>query len=403
MSIYLPSGLTAAEVLRNEGINVIEGRPDAASWSGLRVGIVNLMPTKEATELALARLVAQAQPDAEIVLIAPGSYEPRHVTREYLARFYRRWPEVRTETFDALIVTGAPVETLPFEEVSYWSEMREIFEWARAHVTTSLYICWAAQAALHFFRGLEKRALPQKAFGVFKQDVLAPHSPLMRGLGGSFPAPVSRHSEIAANALAAPGLEVIAQSQETGACIVADRENRAVCIFDHLEYGDRTLDLEFERDVATGKPIYPPRNACGGRAWQAEAALFYRNWLDLAAKQRAERDAGLAWLFSASAMPSNGRGARLVLQAEYRPHILAEAVACLSSHGFEPALARVHHRNDVLTSVVVDLVQGSADLVERAANSLLAVRGATRVVYRLPGGSGGVLRPRTLEPLACAA
>ncbi|KAA2237561.1 homoserine O-succinyltransferase [Salinarimonas soli] len=289
--ITLPSGLPAARILDAEGLTRT-GRP--GSGRALRIALVNLMPRKEATELALARLLAGGGCDVELTLVVPGSYAPRTANPAHLARFYRRWPQVRDEAFDGLVVTGAPVETLPFTDVVYWREMREIVTWARANAGSTLYICWAAQAALNINRGIPKTLLPAKAFGVFEQHVLAPASPLTMGLGPRFPAPVSRHAGVCETALAACGLAPLARSAEGGACLVDDPDNRAVLMFDHLEYDADTLALEYERDLAAGKPAHPPLMARPGWSWRPYAALFFRNWLDRVEACRALRPAAAA-------------------------------------------------------------------------------------------------------------
>src|SRR5689334_12883013 len=180
MAIKLPVGLPVADRLRGEGASVADNDDQSPPRPALRIALVNLMPRKEATELAFARLLAQCGSSVELTLVLPQGYQPRHVSADHIEQFYRRWPDVREMSFDGLIITGAPVETLPFEDVSYWPEIRQIFEWARTNVASSLYVCWAAQAALYALRGIDKYLLPEKAFGVFEQAVAAPASPLTR-------------------------------------------------------------------------------------------------------------------------------------------------------------------------------------------------------------------------------
>jgi len=395
MTIMLPDRLPAAEILRQEGFDTRETSRIEPTLDRLRIGLVNLMPRKEATELAFARLLAQSGHRIELTLILPAAYQPRNTSYEHIDRHYRRWPEIRDERFDAMIFTGAPVETLPYEDVAYWSEFRDMAEWAREHVGASLYICWAAQAALHVFRGIEKTLLPEKAFGVFEQNIVG-RSPLMRGLGRSFPVPVSRHSTIERKRLAVSGLQVLAESGSTGASIVEDRDNRAVCIFDHLEYAADTLSLEYERDRLRGLPIRPPRNIEAGLTWDAHAALFYRNWLDGIAAQHEGTEAeerSLAWLFGTG----NRRPCRrptLVLQSANRPHLLSEVLNRLAPLGLTPLSARIRPSERQLTNVVVESLDLAPELMESVAASLLVLSGAQRVMMRLPDGSGGIFRSR---------
>jgi homoserine O-succinyltransferase len=398
MAIKLPNGLAAADRLRSEGETVL---PEGAAVPGrvLRIGLLNLMPSKEATELAFTRLLAQGPWTVDLTLIVPSSYRPKNVPAEHIERFYRRWPEVRDARFDGLIVTGAPVEILAFEDVAYWSELREIMAWAKANVRTTLYVCWAAQAALHAFRGIPKHLLPQKAFGVFEQQVTVPASPLLKGLGSAFPVPVSRHTAVAEEALAEAGLRPLARSAATGACIVDDAENRAVCIFDHLEYEADTLQLEFERDIRMGKAIAPPHGTTGEWRWRPHAALFFRNWLDRAGDRDEDLDPGLAWLFS----PERRARTQVVVQAEGRAHLLAEVLSRLAQADIDPAFARVLPWGASLTVIGIELDASQHGRVEEAGSLLAELSGVRRVLCRLPNGSGAVFRPNSARELLANA
>jgi homoserine O-succinyltransferase len=298
MSIILPEGLPAVERLRAEGIEVLtagDARPRTTRPS--RVALVNLMPTKAETEIQIARLLGGAGPSVELTLVLPEGYQPKTAPAAHIRSFYRRFGEVRHRRFDALIVTGAPVEHLPFEDVDYWGGLREIFDWTQANVGRGYYICWAAQAALKHFHGIDKRPLAQKRFGLFRHRVRQPRASLFRGIGQDVPIPVSRHTEVARHALAGgKGLVVLADSPEAGPGLVADPGRRALYMFNHWEYDDDTLVSEYERDRASGREIAPPagyttdgkgRLGLPANPWREPARQFFRNWLSLAGARAA--------------------------------------------------------------------------------------------------------------------
>lgn len=291
MAIILPSNLPAGETLRREGISVLD-RADPARRT-LQVALVNLMPDRPATETQFARLLGGGPAiDVALTLAIPDSHDPKTTGAAHIGAFYRRWSEIADRRFDALIVTGAPVEHLPFEAVHYWSELTRIFGWAAATTRGSYYVCWAAQAALYHFHGVPKHALPRKAFGVFEQRIIAFDAPVLRGLGQSFPTPVSRHTEVRRADLPADrGLVPLAASLRAGLSLVEDRRNHALCMFNHLEYDADTLRREYERDRGAGAsialpvdyfpdddPAAQPRNR-----WRQAAEILFANWLvDLA-------------------------------------------------------------------------------------------------------------------------
>jgi homoserine O-succinyltransferase len=288
MSIALPTGLPARRMLRAEGIEVLD-RDQLRAWGRrpLRLCLVNLMPNKALTEMQIARLLGGTSIPVELTLCLPDGYRSKSTPADHMA-LYRPWTKIRHEPFDALIVTGAPIEALPFEDVAYWSGLCAIFDWARVRAIGSLYICWAAQAALYRFRGVPKHPLSQKMFGVFRQRVTAGGSGLLRGFGGEFPAPASRHTEVrAADLPIAAGLTVLAASAEAGLCLVEDRGNRAVYMFNHLEYDAETLRNEFLRDQQAGKPVGIPRGYFPGddprrepaNVWRPYGHLLFANWL----------------------------------------------------------------------------------------------------------------------------
>lgn len=397
MSIILPPGLPASEILRSEGYAVAErGR----GGCHLRIGLLNLMPDKKRTEIQFARLLADSAVSVELLPVRLDSYRPKSVAPEHLARFYTRASDVIRGRLDGLIVTGAPVEHLPFEEVDYWRELAAIMDWARAGSGTTLYVCWSAQAALHHFRQVPKRALARKAFGVFTQQALAPASELMRGLREGFPTPVSQHTEVVAEeVMAEPELETLASSPDSGLCLIDDRANRAVYMFDHLEYDADTLRAEYLRDSVAGKAIAVPRNyfptddpaAEPRNTWHPFAALFFRNWLDRAAA-RAGVD-GPASSIDRLLAPAEPRTASLSLFARMRPDLLADVVRRLDAIGAVPDSLRIVRRLGDIAVVEIGTRAAQEPNAERIAQGLLKVTGARTAVYRRPDGSGGLFRP----------
>jgi homoserine O-succinyltransferase len=288
MPIALPAGLPAQRSLLEEGIEVLSGDELHRCGDPLRICLVNLMPNKMVTETQIARLLGAAAIPVALTLCVPDSYRSKTTPAAHMAAFYQPWSRIRDDPFDGLIVTGAPVETLPFEEVAYWSDLRAIFDWARSRRIHGFHICWAAQAALYHAYDVPKHRLPAKMFGVFGHRRASADSRLLGGFGAEFPVPVSRHTEVrAADLPAAAGLSVLAVSVEAGLCLVEDRGNRAVYMFNHLEYDAETLGEEFRRDRLAGKPIDVPRNYFPEddperppvNRWRPYARLLFANWL----------------------------------------------------------------------------------------------------------------------------
>ena len=289
MSIALPIGLPARTTLAAEGIEILAGDElDRRGRRPLRICLVNLMPNKIATETQICRLLGATSLPVAVTLCVPDSYRSKTAPESHVATFYRPWSRIRDEPFDGVVVTGAPIETLPFEEVTYWRELCALFDWAKARVASGLYICWAGQAALYHFHGVPKHPLPGKIFGVYRQRVAGADSRLLRGFGEEFPVPVSRHTEVrAADLPRQAGLTLLAGSSEAGLCLIEDRANRAVCMFNHLEYDAGTLGDEFRRDQQAGKPIDIPRNYFPGdnaerapvNVWRHYGHLLWSNWL----------------------------------------------------------------------------------------------------------------------------
>jgi len=288
LSIALPIGLPARSILAAEGVEVLS--PDELHRRGgrpLRICLVNLMPSKIVTETQICRLLGATPLPVALTLCLPDSYRSKTTPASHLASFYRPWSQLRDERFDGLVVTGAPIETLPFEDVTYWPDLLAILDWAKSRITSSLYICWAAQAALHHFHAVPKHELPAKISGVFRQRVANADARLLRGFGAEFPVPVSRYTEVRAGDLPA-GLTVLADSPDTGLCLIEDRENRAVYMFNHLEYDAETLREEFLRDRLAGRPVGIPSNYFPDddparpamNVWRLPAYLLFGNWLD---------------------------------------------------------------------------------------------------------------------------
>lgn len=265
----------------------------------LRIVVLNLMPIKITTETDLIRLLSNTPLQLELALMKIKSHTSKNTPVEHMRAFYRDFEVLRHEKFDGMIITGAPVEHLDFEEVNYWQEMTEIFDWARTHVTSTLYICWAAQAGLYYHYGVPKHSLPQKMFGIFPQTTLMPQLPIFRGFDDVFQMPHSRHTEIirediqtvneaAASVSGAAPLTIIAESPESGVSMVMAREGREFFITGHLEYSPLTLDTEYRRDLAKGLPIQPPQHYYQNDdpslrpmvTWRAHANLLFTNWLN---------------------------------------------------------------------------------------------------------------------------
>ena len=294
MPIKIPNDLPAFEKLRQEGVRLIgENEALRQDVRPMQVALLNLMPEKPKTETQLARLLGATPLQVELTLLTTSSYRPNTVPLSHLQSFYRTWDDVRDRKFDGLIITGAPVEMLPFDEVKYWPELTRILDWSRTHVHSSFHICWGAQAALHHFHGVPKHALPTKRFGVYTHHVMERHdsrrAALMRGFDDYFLVPVSRHTEVrAADLPASAGLEVLAASNAAGLCLLHQPEFRTIYMFNHLEYDTYTLHDEFCRDRATRADIslpvnyYPdddPSRAPLNR-WRSHAHLLYGNWIN---------------------------------------------------------------------------------------------------------------------------
>lgn len=286
MPLILPERLPAIELLRRENIDVEDGkRGDACP---LRIAILNLMPLKVVTETDLLRLLSASPLTLDIQLMKIASHVSKNTPQEHMQAFYRDFREMCTERFDGLIITGAPLEHLEYEQVTYWNELTQIFDWARASVRSTLYICWAAQAGLYHHFGVPKYPLPEKMFGVFPQRVADPSLPLFRGFDDVFFMPHSRHTELRReDILARPELTLVAESPESGVSIVMARQGREIYVTGHSEYSPLTLDTEYRRDLKKGLPIKPPCHYYQDDdpslpplvTWRAHGNLLFSNWL----------------------------------------------------------------------------------------------------------------------------
>ena len=290
MPIKIPNNLPAAEILLKENIFVMtETRAMTQDIRPLRMLLLNLMPKKIETETQLTRLLGNTPLQIELTLLRMEAHKSLNTSQEHLLSFYRTFSEVKDTFFDGMIITGAPVEHLPFEEVDYWPELCEIMEWSRSHVHSTMHICWGAQAALYYHYGIQKQPLERKLFGVFPHRSEYRESMLLRGFDDTFMVPHSRHTTVRREDIeAVPSLQILASSEEAGVCIVRNRQGRQFFMMGHSEYDARTLENEYLRDVKAGKPIDVPKNYYPGDdparepivSWRGHANLLYSNWLN---------------------------------------------------------------------------------------------------------------------------
>ena len=290
MPLTLPDLLPAIELLKQENIFVMDTtRANTQDIRPLRIAILNLMPIKITTETDFIRLLSNTPLQIQIEFMKIKSHTSKNTPVEHLMMFYRDFEEMKKEKYDGLIVTGAPLEQMDYEEVTYWGELQEVFNWAHSHVTSTVYICWAAQAALYHFYGVPKYPTSEKVFGIFKHKALEPRLPIFRGFDDEFFAPHSRHSEILRKDIEKiDALTIISESEEAGVHIVTARNGREFFITGHSEYAPDTLDNEYKRDVAKGLPIKIPQNYYRDDnpdngpvvKWRGHANLLFGNWLN---------------------------------------------------------------------------------------------------------------------------
>jgi len=290
MPIKIPQTLPAYDVLSREGVMVMaEDRASHQDIRPLQIALLNLMPKKAETETQFARVIATTPLQIDLTLLRMSEHETRNTPARHMEAFYTPFREARHRKFDGLIITGAPIEHLAFNEVTYYDELREIFDWTRTHVHHTMGVCWGGMAMLNHFHGVAKDPLAQKAFGCFRHRVVEHASPYLRGFSDDFVVPVSRWTEMRASQIAAaPDLRVLVEAPDMGPCLVEDLAQRALYMFNHLEYDSTTLKAEYDRDVAEGGPIRLPVNYFPGddpartplNRWRSHAHLLYGNWIN---------------------------------------------------------------------------------------------------------------------------
>jgi homoserine O-succinyltransferase len=290
MPVKIPSNLPARELLEKENIFVMsELRAAHQDIRPLKIAVLNLMPTKIQTETQILRLLGNTSLQVEITLMHMGTHESRNTPSDHLEAFYSTFDQVKTQRFDGLVITGAPVENLQFEDVDYWKELESILDWSTNHVFSTLHICWGAQAGLYHHYGIPKYPLEKKMFGVYQHEILEPQEHIVRGFDEDFPAPHSRETgTLREDVLNAGGLRLVAESPEAGVYLVVSEDGRRVFVTGHPEYDRLTLKAEYERDRTRGLAIDVPKNyfpnndpaAKPGVTWKSHAHLLYANWLN---------------------------------------------------------------------------------------------------------------------------
>ncbi len=290
MPIVINTKLPAAQILAQEGIFVMPlERAAVQDIRPLRIVILNIMPTKEQTERQLMRLLANSPLQIEIVLLHPATHRSKNTSEEHLEAFYKTFDDIKDEHYDGLIITGAPVELMPFEEVTYWYELQKIMEWSKHNVYATMHICWAAQAGLYYHFGVPKHTLREKLSGIFSHTKAKDYTPVLRGFDDVFWAPHSRYTEVRREEiLGKPGLEILCEGEESGVYIVSDKKGRQLFITGHPEYTKNTLRAEYDRDIAKGLDIDMPKNYFTDDdpqkevtvKWRGHANLLFYNWLN---------------------------------------------------------------------------------------------------------------------------
>ena len=290
MPIRTQSDLPAKEILERENIFVMdENRAMHQDIRPINIVIVNLMPLKEDTELQILRSLSNTPLQVDVSFLTPASHSSTHTSKSHLNKFYQTFGEIKKQYFDGLIITGAPVELMEYEEVDYWPEICEIMEWSKTHVTSTLHLCWGAQAGLYYHYGIPKHILDEKMFGVFRHKVMNRKIPLVRGFDDYFYAPHSRHTEIRKeDILAHEELTILAESEEAGVFLLMNQDGSQIFVMGHPEYDRMTLDSEYKRDKAKGLPISLPANYYPNDddtqrpllQWRSHGNIMYANWLN---------------------------------------------------------------------------------------------------------------------------
>ncbi|MCP4962520.1 MAG: homoserine O-succinyltransferase [Actinomycetia bacterium] len=290
MPIRLPEDLPAFDTLREEGVYVMTERmADRQDIRPLRIALLNLMPNKIDTETQFSRLIGATPLQIQISLVRMSEHRSKNTAASHLDQFYVPFDEVSDEKYDGLIITGAPIETLPYEQVTYWSELERVFEWTRTHVHSTMAVCWGGMAALYHLYGVPKTELTTKLFGCFLHQNRAPTSPYLRGISDEFMVPVSRWTEIPRDEIdRVSGLEILVDTEDSGPCLIEDARHRLLVNLNHFEYDTHTLAGEYHRDVGAGTSIavpvdYFPDDDPGQtphNRWKSSAHLLYGNWIN---------------------------------------------------------------------------------------------------------------------------
>ncbi|MCA8870177.1 MAG: homoserine O-succinyltransferase [Rhodobacteraceae bacterium] len=290
MPIKIPEDLPAFDILQHEGVMVMsEAQAARQDIRPLQIGLLNLMPKKIQTETQFARLIGATPLQIELTLIRMTEHEPKNTSAEHMESFYRSFQDIRQQKFDGLVITGAPIEHLPFDQVTYWDEMVEVMDWTQTNVHSTFGVCWGGMAMINHFHGVEKHLLAKKAFGCFRQQNLAHASPYLRGFSDDFVIPVSRWTEMRqAEIDRVDGLVTLLASDEVGPCLIEDADHRALYIFNHFEYDSGTLKEEYDRDIANETAINVPLNYYHNddptqkpeNRWRSHAHLLYGNWIN---------------------------------------------------------------------------------------------------------------------------
>ncbi len=291
MPIAIPNNLPAANILENENVFIMyEDRAYSQDIRPLKVLLLNLMPTKIVTETQLLRLLGNSPLQVEVDFMYTATHTPKHTPQEHLIKFYETFDTIKSRNYDGMIITGAPVEQMPFEQVAYWDELCEIMEWSKKHVYSTLHICWGAQAGLYYHYGIPKYSLPEKMFGVFPHNIISPNQDkLFRGFDDIFYVPHSRHTEVRREDIEKnSALRILSESEAAGVHMVADSDGRQIFITGHSEYDPLTLKSEYDRDISQKLPINIPCNYYPGNdpskppvvLWRSAANLLFSNWLN---------------------------------------------------------------------------------------------------------------------------
>jgi len=290
MPIRIPSDLPAFDILRQEGVNVMsEETANRQEVRPLQIGLLNLMPKKEQTETQFARLIGASPIQIELTLIRMTEHISKNTSLEHMDSFYHAFQDIKHRNFDGFIITGAPIEHLPFEDVSYWDELVEIMDWTQTSVLSTFGVCWGGMALIYHQNGVPKHMLPEKHFGCYRHKNLSTASPYLRGFSDDFTVPVSRWTEVRSEDVNRnDNLDILMQSSEVGPCLIEDKLHRALYIFNHLEYDTGTLREEYQRDVDNGVDIAPPRHyfpdddptRAPENRWRSHAHLLYGNWIN---------------------------------------------------------------------------------------------------------------------------